>query len=1017
MKKFILNYVLIGLISLSTAFAQDKVISGKVKALGDGLPLPGVSVSVKGNSKVATQTNANGSFSISVPENTKTLIFSYIGFKTKEIGNVFGVLNVTLEEDEAQLSEVVVVGYGTQSKSSLTSAITKIGGDKVQNIPVPSLESAIQGRTPGVFIEAQNGKLGQAIKVRVRGASSVSAGSQPLYVVDGIPITTDNFSNNGGGATNPLTDLNQNDIESIEILKDASSGAIYGSRASNGVILITTKSGKAGKTNITYNQYNGFSKATRKRDFLNAKEYVEYFREAGAATGDEAFVEGRLKRYSAGTEDYKTYAINTDWQDQVFRTAPVQNYNLTLNGGNDKTKFYISGTYNDQQGFLINNAMNQYAGRINLENKATDKLTVGFKLALSRTLNRRLSGDNAFSTPVQIVALSPITPTVDPRSGLTSGTLDPNTGNPNTNFPVYYNPIISAENASFTAIVFRNLGNLYASYAIAKDLSFRTEFGVDVLNQNEEGYYGKATVRNLGTPNGYGSNYSTQSLNYNTNNYFQYNKSLAKSVFDVVLGTSYQKQTVTDNLVKGQQFPSDAFKKLTSASDIIEGSSTETSYSLLSYFSRMNYRFDNKYLFSLSGRVDGSSRFGKNNKYGFFPAASVGWLISEEKFLKTSKVLSLLKLRASYGKTGNSEISNFGSRKLFSSYSYAGSPGSRPSQFGDTNLKWESTIQADLGLEFGFLNNRISGEVDIYQKKTNDLLLDVQVPATTGFTTATANLGKLSNKGLEFLINSENLIGKFKWSSSVNFSLNRNLITDLKGQVILGTGDGVNRAVEGQPIGVFFTREFAGANPANGDAMYVKNTLLEDGTRDKTLTNDYNEATSVVVGNPNPQWTAGLSNTFSFKGLDLSVLLQGVYGNDIYNGGGQYMSASASWFDNQTKDQLKGWKKEGDITMVPQARLGGNGASPSSRFISDGSYMRVKNVTLGYTFPKTMIGKLKIQNLRIYTSGLNLFTVTNYDGWDPEVNSDDYADNITQGYDFYAAPQAKTITFGINVGF
>lgn len=1017
MKKFILNYVLIGLISLSTAFAQDKVISGKVKALGDGLPLPGVSVSVKGNSKVATQTNANGSFSISVPENTKTLIFSYIGFKTKEIGNVFGVLNVTLEEDEAQLSEVVVVGYGTQSKSSLTSAITKIGGDKVQNIPVPSLESAIQGRTPGVFIEAQNGKLGQAIKVRVRGASSVSAGSQPLYVVDGIPITTDNFSNNGGGATNPLTDLNQNDIESIEILKDASSGAIYGSRASNGVILITTKSGKAGKTNITYNQYNGFSKATHKRDFLNAKEYVEYFREAGAATGDEAFVEARLKRYSAGTEDYKTYAINTDWQDQVFRTAPVQNYNLTLNGGNDKTKFYISGTYNDQQGFLINNAMNQYAGRINLENKATDKLTVGFKLALSRTLNRRLSGDNAFSTPVQIVALSPITPTVDPRSGLTSGTLDPNTGNPNTNFPVYYNPMISAENASFTAIVFRNLGNLYASYAIAKDLSFRTEFGVDVLNQNEEGYYGKATVRNLGTPNGYGSNYSTQSLNYNTNNYFQYNKSLAKSVFDVVLGTSYQKQTVTDNLVKGQQFPSDAFKKLTSASDIIEGSSTETSYSLLSYFSRMNYRFDNKYLFSLSGRVDGSSRFGKNNKYGFFPAASVGWLISEEKFLKTSKALSLLKLRASYGKTGNSEISNFGSRKLFSSYSYAGSAGSRPSQFGDTNLKWESTIQADLGLEFGFLNNRISGEVDIYQKKTNDLLLDVQVPATTGFTTATANLGKLSNKGLEFLINSENLIGKFKWSSSVNFSLNRNLITDLKGQVILGTGDGVNRAVEGQPIGVFFTREFAGANPANGDAMYVKNTLLEDGTRDKTLTNDYNEATSVVVGNPNPQWTAGLSNTFSFKGLDLSVLLQGVYGNDIYNGGGQYMSASASWFDNQTKDQLKGWKKEGDITMVPQARLGGNGASPSSRFISDGSYMRVKNVTLGYTFPKTMIGKLKIQNLRIYTSGLNLFTVTNYDGWDPEVNSDDYADNITQGYDFYAAPQAKTITFGINVGF
>ena len=1041
MKKTVLS-ILGLLLSFTFTFAQSISVNGKVTAASDGLPLPGVSVSVKGNSNVGTQTDADGFFKMTVSADSKTLVFKYIGYKQKEVTISTGMMNIQMEEDQKQLSEVVVVGYGTQTRASVTGSITKIGGDKLQNVAVPSFESAIQGRAAGVFIEAQNGKLGQAIKVRVRGSSSVSAGNEPLYVVDGIPITTNDFSNNGG-STNPLTDLSQNDIESIEILKDASAASIYGSRASNGVVLITTKSGKAGKTNISLNYYSGFSKASNQREFLNAQEYVEYSREAGIRgakydyrvnkdfydgqgiteadliADNGSFVERRLTRYSAGNTDYQTYKVNTNWQDQVFRSAPVQNYNLVANGGNEKTKFYISGTYNDQEGFLIRNSINQYSGRINLENKATDRLTLGFKLALSRTENKRLSGDNAFSTPVQIVALSPITPIIDPRSGLISGALDVVSGVPNTNFPVYYNPMLSADNAFYNTLVYRNLGNVYASYNFIKGLTFRSEFGVDLLNQNEEGYYGKLTVRNLGTANGFGLNYNTQALNFNANNFIQFNREIGKSFFDVVLGTSFQKQTITENQTEGQQFPSDAFKKVTSSAEIINGSSTGTAYSLLSYFSRVNYRFNERYLVSLSGRLDGSSRFGNNSRYGFFPAGSVGWIISEEEFMKSQDILSLLKLRASYGVTGNSEIGNFGSRKLYSAFSYAGTAGSRPSQFGNPDLKWETTNQLNLGLEFGILNNRISGELDIYQKKTKDLLLNVQVPASTGFTTVTQNLGKLENKGIEFSVNTQNLVGKFNWSSNVNFSINRNKITDLKGQIITGSGDAVNRATEGQPIGIFFTKEFAGADPANGDAVFFKNTLNADKTRDRSLTSDYNAAENVVVGNPNPKWSAGLSNTFTFKGIDLSVLIQGVYGNDIYNGGGQYMSASGSnGFDNQTRDQLNSWKKPGDITMVPEARLFlANGINPSSRFLADGSYARLKNVTLGYNLPQSLLSKIKLQSLRVYAIGQNLFTVTNYDGWDPEVNSDDFAGNITQGYDFYAAPQARTITFGINVGF
>lgn len=1004
-------------------FAQTKEVTGKVTDAKDGTPLSGVTVKVKGTSKIAV-TDPSGSFTISFSGNQAVLQLSYVGYDNQEISVSGGNVSISLNLSTTNLNEVVVVGYGTKIKRDLTGSVSKVGAKELNNTPVTSFESALQGRAAGVQVTQQNGKLGQGINIRIRGSASVSAGNEPLYVVDGIPLITTNLSSNGA-QTNPLTDLNINDIESIEILKDASAAAIYGSRASNGVVLITTKRGKSGKSKIEFGYMTGLQNPTRKMEFMNAQEYVDYFRLAAAAAKRldpsfdyVAFNEGRMTRYSAGNTDYQTYKINTDWQEQAFQRAPLSQYDMNFSGGNDKTTFYMGGQYLDQTGIIVRNSFKRYNGRLNVDQKLNNWLTVGMNMSFARSLNERVSNDNAFSTPLQIVALSPTTPLIDPRTGLTSGALDINTGRPNTNFPVYYNPILSVENAFYNTLTNRTLGNLYANVNILKGLVFRSEFGIDQLNQTEESYNGKLTARNLGVPSGAGFNSSDQILNINTNNFLRYFTNINdKHDIDVVGGMSFQEYKLMSNSASGEQFPSDAFKKIASAASKTDAQSSETQFAFLSYFVRANYKFNNRYLLALSGRYDGSSRFGANNKYGFFPAASVGWIITEEKFMQRIKWMNFLKLKASYGLTGNAEIGNFASRGLFSGDAgYGAIPGTRPTQLANPNLKWETTASFDVGFETGLFNNRLVIEADYYQRNTSDLLLSVEVPGTSGFASQIQNKGKLENKGIEFTFTSENFATKnFRWTTSINFGLNRNKITDLAGQE-LGTGQ--NRAREGQPLGVFVAREFAGADPANGDALYYVNTLKTDGTRDRTTTNDYNAAEEVVIGNPNPKFIYGVRNTFSFKGIDLEVLLQGVQGNNLYYGGGQYMSASGSnGYDNQTRDQLNSWKKPGDITMVPEARLFfANGVDPSSRYIADGSFMRIKSVTLGYNLPQSITQKIKIERARIYVRGQNLFTSTKYNGWDPEVNADYQASNINQGVDFYSAPQIRAIVFGINIG-
>ncbi|GGI21973.1 SusC/RagA family TonB-linked outer membrane protein [Pedobacter mendelii] len=1030
MKKLLLSFFL-SFCVISFVFAQDKVISGKITT-PIAEPIPGASISVKGSPAIGTQTDASGVYKLSVPANTKILVISFIGYKSKEVAVSGSTINASLEEENTTLTDVVVVGYGTQSKRDLKGSQSSVSAKDLENLPVTSFEQALQGKAAGVLISAQNGKLGQGITVRVRGAASVTAGSEPLYIVDGIPITSGDLSSTSA-PTSALADINTNDIESIEVLKDASASAIYGARASNGVVLITTKQGKVGKTTINFSALGGISTPSNHREFLDAQQYVQILRRAGDGAANQDFlngdyatlaaakaaysasVESRLTRYSAGNTDYQTYKINSNWEAASFQNNPVtQQYDLNLTGGNEKTKFYIGGQALDQQGIIVGNSYKRYSGRLNLTNKVTDFIEVGVNLNFSNSINNRLSNDNAFSSPLQSVALSPITPFIDPRSGLISGTL-PGAA---SNYPVYYNPFIGIDNSSYKATVYRTIGKAFANVNLAKGLKFSTEFSIDNLNQNEEAYYGALTFRNTGTSNGDGLNISTFVINTNTNNFFSYNTNIGdKGKFDAILGTSYQKSTTKYSTIEGQDFPSDSYIKLGSAATKVTATSNESAFSFLSYFFRANYKYNDRYLVGFSVRADGSSRFGANNKYGYFPAGSLAWIASEEDFLKTSETISLLKVRASYGLTGNAQIGNYSARGLFSGTgAYGGSAGQIPSQIANPDLTWEKTTQLDLGLDFGILKNRITGTFDYYQKKTTELLLNVPIPQTTGFSIKTQNLGKLTNTGYELGINTENFVGAFKWSTALTASINNNKITDLGGQV-LNTNE-INAAIAGQPIGVFYLPEYAGVNPANGDAIYYLNTVDANGNVNRTTTNDINQAQRIFAGNPNPKYIFGINNSFTYKNFDLSVFLQGVSGNKIFNAGGQYMSASASnGYDNQTADQMAYWDKPGDITLVPEPRLFyANGVGNSTRYLSDGKYIRLKTLTLGYTFTPEVLSKIKLSKLRIFATAQNLATITGYKGWDPEVNADYQSTNINQGVDFYSAPQPRVISFGINIG-
>ncbi len=983
---------------------ERRVISGRVIGGEDNMPMPGVSVFLRGTT-IGTITDLDGRYSLRIPHDAQVLVFSLMGMETLEeqIGDRTEI-NAVLHPAQIGLDEVIVVGYGTQIRRELTGSIGRIDADDLSSLPSHTFESALAGKTAGVFVGQNSGRLGEAFTIRIRGASSVSASNQPLYVIDGMPVTSDTQTSPGNHPTNPMADINPNDIESIQILKDASAAAIYGSRASNGVVLITTKRGSSGDTQFNVNITTGVNEASNLREWLNASEYLELIDEALHYSADE---NGLLWGHYT-PDDMKDIYIpgwrdghDIDWQSHALQNGVQYRLNFSANGGTDNTRFFTGITYDDQDGIIIGNDLERISGRLNLDQQVGNDFSFGVNANFVRSVTNRVAHDNAWANPMQLVALPPVQPLIDPE-----------TGEYNTN-TVYYNSLIDYRDASNVSHVYRTLMNVFGEYRILSNLSFRAEFGTDILNQNEKSFYGRKT--NWGSPNGLAEERNVHVFNYNLNNYFTYDLGIKETHhLNVVAGMAAQKSTSNGSFLQGRGFPTDDFKNISSAAEITGYNGWGVGHSYLSFFSRANYKLMDRYLFGLSARIDGSSRFGTDNKYGFFPALSAGWIVTDESFLEPVDWLSFLKLRASYGLTGNSEIGNYEALGLFQGVNYPGYSGLLPSQLRSPDLRWESTAQINAGLDFAFFNDRISAQVDYYHKYTDDLLLRRSLPATSGYTSVTRNVGSLRNYGWEFSVRSHNLRGNISWVTDFNISFNRNEIINIDGPEI---AYGVNYVIEGEEIGVFKMPEYAGVHPMTGDALFYKN----DGSG-QTTTN-YNEARPVIVGSPNPDFMGGLNNNLSYGSFDLNFLMNFVYGNDVYLSAGRYQSSNAEWWDNQSRDQINSWRQPGDITDVPQARFDQrNGSQHSSRYLYDGSYLRLRHLTIGYNLPGHIFSRAGFTNARLFATAYNLFTITHYPGYDPDVNSlgtgtSAQASNVMMGIDFYTTPQIRSIVFGVDLSF
>lgn len=1000
--------VLVFFLYTAPGFGQ-KTITGLIKDKS-GEVLIGATVQSPDDPLQGTITDLNGLFSFTVPDTTSSLVISFTGYNTAVVPlqDDQTYVEVILNTSYSDLDEVVIVGYGAQRRSQLTGTVAEINSDEIEEVQVVSLESAMQGRMAGVVVTSGNGKLGQGLSIRVRGSASINASNEPLYVVDGIVLTSSQRTFTVFNApVNPLADINMNDIESISVLKDAAATAIYGARGSNGVVLITTKRGKANQSQINLDISTGFSEPTRKREWLNAEQYLELWEEG---FNNIANADGRVNgQPSSWWKD--TFipgwdgGYDTDWEDLSYNEqSPLHEMQISASGGDEKTRYYIAGSYLDQTGIMFGNEFNRISGRINLEHQSNRNYDLGVNLSLSQTNNVRVPQDGDFSAPTSMSALPPVQPLRDPD--------DPDEFFERT---VYLNPYRTGQGADWNTRVFSNLGNVYLNWRPIQNLTIRHDFGIDHKTQDDKLYLSsRGSLPIFGEPRGYAYSSFRTTSNYTTNHYATYQRTSKGLSYDATLGTTFQKLYQHYNRVSGREFPNDDFRNISNAAQTFEGRELESEIANLSYFLRYNMDAYGKYLFSFSSRLDGDSRFGSDNRYGFFPAVSAGWVASKEAFLANIQALSYLKLRASWGVTGNVPADDYPYQGTFGGTIYAGRPGIRPAQVPNPGLRWETTSQINLGLDFGLWEDRISGQIDVYRKNTEDLLLQVSVPRTSGFGSQLQNLGTLYNEGVELTLSAYILDGVFSWKSSFNAAVNRNEITDIQGEVI--EGGFINRAVEGQAIGVFFGAEYAGVDSDNGDALYYLNNELENGERNRETTNNINFAEQVIIGDPNPDLTYGFSNTFSFKGITLDVFFQGQLGNEIFNAAGIYQLDGFGWFDNQDIRVLDRWQNPGDVTDIPQLRF----LQPmpnSSRFIEPGSFLRLKTLTLAYRLPESILSTLRLSRLQLYFTGQNLLTFTNYQGWDPEVNADFLNGSIGLGTDFYTPPQAKTLVFGIKVGF
>ena len=1014
MRKILLLGLMLFLVN-AVAFSQGRVITGTVTSTEDGLGVPGATVLVKGTT-IGTATDIDGKYSINVPAGSNVLVFTFVGLTSQEvnIGNR-STINVALESDVTALSEVIVTGYGTQPKREVTGAVSSVKGDAIQNLPLQSFDRALQGRASGVQVRSSNGLPGGAVNIRIRGVGSVNAGNEPLFIVDGVQLN--NQSNASFTQSNPLAFLNPNDIESMEILKDAASAAIYGSQAANGVVIITTKKGKQGKAKFEFNAFSGETQPMKFLDILGGAEWYGMRRDAFINSGvanPEANALSNMGRLPSNWTTLTRPALDAlglalptyDWQREVMGAGRLQNYEMSVSGGDDKTTFFLSGSYNYQEASFRPVDFERGTVRIALTHQATKRLSIETNMNLSTfqqnvpfAVEGSFLGNPAFSASA-VLPHNAIYNEDGTYNTAIAGVLGQNV--------VLVNAYNSGLQRTNTAV-----GNLITNYKIAKNLSFRSLFGLDYRLLQGDNY------RDPRTPDGAGvigrssvqSDWrtrfiTTQTLNWNKTFNGVHNMS-------ALAGVEYLSETREGISGAGIGFPTFQFRTIQSAATPESVSGFWTGYRRASVFSSVNYDFKKKYLLTVTARYDGSSRFGTENQYGLFPSVRLGWSLVEEEFLKNSSTVSEMKFRASYGLTGNDQIGNFDARGLYGGGgNYSGSAGIVPSSLANLGLSWETNNTLNLGLDFGFFENRITGSVDAFDRRTKDLLLSQPILWINGFGGISNNVGELQNRGLEFELSTVNIDkGGFRWNSSFNITKIDNQILSLySGLKFLPANPGI---AVGQPVGrsgegAVFSQEYVGVNPATGRPMWLDingNITYLPLAADRKY---QGSSLGTVFG--------GLNNNFSYKGFELTTFFTYEYGG--VGGDGQYGFLR----ENGTRLTLnalrevndRSWKTPGQITDIPRnlTTNGGNevrsvGRNSGTASLLKYDFIRLSQLTVAYSFKPSLVSRIGLTRARIYAQGVNLWTYTDYPGYDPEFT----------GAGTGQIPLTKSYTLGVQIGF
>lgn len=994
MRKILLASVSLLLAICVQLRAQERTVTGTVTSSDDGTTLPGVSVVVKGTTKGAN-TDADGKYKISVP-NGGQLVFSFVGFEktTVDVGTK-SVINLALVPEPNNLNEVVVTAYGgSTAKKDITGAVAQVSGKTIEGLPMQTIDRALQGRAAGVQVTATSGQPGGGINVRVRGVGSINAGNDPLYIIDGVQVASGGLS--GVSSSNVLASLNPNDIESIQVLKDAAASAIYGAQGSNGVVLITTKRGKAGKTKFKVSFQEGQTSLLKKLDVLTASEF--------ATLKIEGFV-NRALATNANVETARANAItqygdpatveNTDWQSYVYRNGRLRMIDASATGGDGKTNFYLATSYNYQEGQIIKSDFGRGTVRLNVDHQANKKLKFETSIGLAATRQNGAIADGAFiNSPFFAAALILPNQPVYKADGSYNAPL---TG------AFSYNPVQSVEFETRLNTTIQTVSNFALNYEIIPGLKFRSFYGIDYANNRDDAYR-DPIVPQFASTGGSATVANRYALNWNTAQTLNYNKRFGTDHdVNALVGGEYRQEVFETVSATGQGFPNGLFRTLAAAARPITTTGSYTTWRIASVFGSVNYGYKDKVLGTATLRYDGSSRFGSNNRYGLFPAVSVGYRLSEESFLKKYSWLSELKLFAGYGKAGNNSIDNFASRALFGlGGQYIDLPGIRPSQLGNANLSWEVASTINAGVNYSLFNGRIFGEVQVYRKINDKLLLSRPLPDDSGFGSIFENLGKVENKGLEIEFNHVNFNrGGFRWETNWNVSFQRNKILQLlPGQTNIGTGLWV-----GQPISINWYPTYAGVNPADGRSMWLDSL--------GNITYTLQARDSKIQGSSYAKGFGGLTNRISYKGLSLEVFFQGQWGNQVLNNNGFFMESSASAGWNNMQSQLARWTTPGQIAKVPRPYEGGTepGSSTiqtfSTKQLENASYIRLKQVTVGYDLPSGLVRKLNLSQIRVFAQAINLLTWTAYTGLDPEILFTEIG----------RYPQSKQITGGLQIEF